>query len=77
MALEALAWLVGQPAAISRFLTMSGLEAGDLRRSVGDPGLQASVLDYVLANEALLLEFCQSASLKPHLVHAARDQLER
>jgi hypothetical protein len=62
LALEALAWLAGQPDAIARFLTISGL--------------QASVLDYLLANESLLLEFCQSASLKPQAVHAARYRLE-
>jgi hypothetical protein len=77
LALEALAWLAGQPDAISRFLTMSGLQASDLRQAVGDPGLQGSVLDFVLANETLLLDFCQSASLKPQRVHAARNQLDR
>jgi hypothetical protein len=75
LALEALAWLAGQPDAIARFLTISGLEASDLRLAVGDSGLQASVLDYLLANESLLLDFCQSASLKPQAVHAARYRL--
>jgi hypothetical protein len=75
LALEALAWLAGQPDAIARFLTISGLEASDLRLAVGDSGLQASVLDYLLTNENLLLEFCQSASLKPQAVHTARHHL--
>ena len=76
LALEALAWLAGQPEAIARFLTISGLETSDLRLAVGDSGLQASVLDYLLANESLLLDFCQSASLKPQAVHTARYRLE-
>ena len=75
LALEALAWLAGQPEAIARFLTISGLETSDLRLAVGDSGLQASVLDYLLANESLLLDFCQSASLKPQAVHTARYRL--
>lgn len=75
LALEALAWLAGQPDAIARFLTISGLEASDLRLAVGDAGLQTSVLDYLLTNENLLLDFCQSASLKPQAVHTARYQL--
>ncbi len=73
--MEALAWLAGQPDAIARFLTISGLEASDLRLAVGDSGLQASVLDYLLMNETLLLEFCQSASLKPQAVYTARHHL--
>jgi len=72
LSLEALAWLAGQPDAIAKFLTISGLEASDLRRAVEDSGLQSSVLDFLLADEKLLLEFCQSASLKPQAVHAAR-----
>jgi hypothetical protein len=75
LALEALAWLAGQPDAIARFLTMSGLEASDLRRAVTDSGLQTSVLDFLLTDETLLLEFCESASLKPQAVHTARHGL--
>ena len=76
LSLEALAWLAGQPEAIAKFLTMSGLEASDLRRAVEDSGLQTSVLDFLLASENLLLEFCENASLKPQAVHAARYRLE-
>ena len=76
LALEALAWLAGQPDAVAKFLTLSGLEPSDLRRVVGDIGLQGSVLDFLLADENLLLDFCQSASLKPQAVHTARHRLE-
>jgi hypothetical protein len=76
LALEALAWLAGQPDAVAKFLTISGLEASDLRRAVGDSGLQGSVLDFLLADEKLLLDFCQSASLKPQAVHNARHLLD-
>ena len=75
LALEALAWLAAQPDAIAKFLTLSGLEASDLRRAVTDSGLQTSVLDFLLGDESLLLEFCESASLKPPAVHTARYRL--
>lgn len=75
LALEALAWLAGQPDAIAKFLTMSGLEVSDMRGAVSDPGLQTSVLDFILTNESLLQDFCQSASLKPEAVHTARYRL--
>ena len=76
MALEALAWLAGQPDAIAGFLAISGLEISHLRLAAGDAGLQASVLDYLLANENLLLDFCQTRSLKTPTIHLARQRLE-
>ena len=76
LALEALAWLAGQPDPIAQFLTMSGLSPADLRQAAGDRELQGSVLDFLLAHENLLLDFCKSASLKPQSIHRARHQLE-
>lgn len=76
LALEALAWLAGQPDGIARFLTVSGLEAADLRRAAGDRDLLGALLDFLLINEPLLLEFCQSASISPPTIHQARFRLE-
>ena len=75
LALEALAWLVGQPDGIARFLTVTGLEAADLRQAAGDRDLLGSVLDFMLTNEPLLLEFCQDASIPPKRIHVARHHL--
>ncbi|MGH6827689.1 MAG: DUF3572 family protein [Rhizomicrobium sp.] len=76
MALEALAWLAGRPQDIARFLTISGLAAEDLRKSVGDRQLQASVLDFLLGEEPLLLEYCRNVLRRPQTVHRARHLLE-
>lgn len=75
LALEALGWLAGQPDGIARFLTVSGLEAADLRQAAGDRDLLGSVLDFLLTNEPLLLEFCQDASISPKRIHVARHHL--
>jgi hypothetical protein len=75
LALEALAWLAGRPDDIGRFLTISGLEAADLRRAAGDRDLLGSLLDFLLANEPVLLDFCQDASIVPKAVHMARYSL--
>jgi hypothetical protein len=75
LALQALAWLAGQPDGIARFLAISGLEAADLRRAAGDLDLLGSLLDFLLANEPLLLEFCQDASISPKAIHMARHKL--
>lgn len=76
LALEALAWLASQPDGIARFLTVSGLEAADLRRAAGDRDLLGALLDFLLINEPLLLGFCQSASISAPVVHQARFRLE-
>jgi hypothetical protein len=76
LALEALAWLAGRPEDIDRFLAASGLTAGDLRRAAGEPGLLGSVFDFLLSDEPLLLEFCESASISSQAVHVARYRLE-
>ena len=76
LALEALAWLAGRPEDIERFLDLSGLDARDLRSAVGDRDLLGSVLDFLLANEPLLLDFCQDASTGAQAVHLARRRLE-
>jgi hypothetical protein len=75
LALEALAWLAGRPDDIGRFLALSGLEAADLRRAAGDRDLLGSLLDFLLANEPVLLDFCQDASTLPKAVHMARYRL--
>ena len=74
--MEALAWLAGRPEDIDRFLTVSGLDLADLRRAAGDPPLLGAVLDFLLANEPLLLDFCQETSTPAKAVHLARHQLE-
>lgn len=76
LALEALAWLAGRPEDIGRFLTVSGLDAADLRRAADNPDLLGSLLDFLLANEPLLIDFCQDASTPTRDVHLARHRLE-
>ena len=76
LALEALAWLAGQPDVIERFLAASGLDAGDLRRAASDRGLLGAILDFLLENEHLLLEFCEDTSTSAKVVHLARYHLE-
>ena len=76
LALEALAWLAGRPEDIGRFLNVSGLETVDLRRAAGHPELLGSLLDFLLGNEPLLLDFCQDTSVTAKAVHMARYQLD-
>jgi hypothetical protein len=76
LALEALAWLAGRHDDITRFLVVSGLETADLRRAAGERDFLVSLLDFLLANEVLLLDFCRDASMPPQTIHKARFAME-
>jgi len=72
LALEALAWLAGRHDDITGFLAVSGLETADLRQAAGERDFLVSLLDFLLANEVLLLDFCRDASMPPQTIHKAR-----
>ena len=76
LALEALGWLAGQDQALDRFLAVSGLEPADLRQSAGRPDLGLAVLEFLLADEQLLLAFCETTATVPRAVQMARHRLE-
>jgi hypothetical protein len=75
LGLQALAWLAGDEAALERFLAASGVDMAALRAAAGRPETIAAVLDFLLANEDLLLAFCDTASLGPQAVQQARHRL--
>jgi hypothetical protein len=75
LALEGLGWLAGDQEAIQRFLDVSGSDGADLRAAAGSPGTAVAVLDFLLANEELLVRFCDDAEVKAKDVHLARHVL--
>jgi hypothetical protein len=74
-AAEMLGWLAGDHARIGAFLATSGMAPSDLRAAAGDPGLLLAVVDFVMADEALLLDFCASHDVAPTMPAAARAAL--
>ncbi len=75
IALQALAHLAAAEEDLDRFLAVSGLDAASLRTRAGEPEVLASVLDFLLQNEALLVHFCDTASIPPRDVHMAQHIL--
>lgn len=67
---DVLIWLAGQPEALAAFLGESGLTPGELRRRAADPELQGFLLDFVLADEARLLDAAAATGVPPE--HFAR-----
>jgi hypothetical protein len=76
LGLKALGWLAGDPGSLNRFLLSAGTDAAVLRRAAEEPAMLGAVLEFLLANEDLLLRFCEDSSTASVDVHRARQLLE-
>jgi Protein of unknown function (DUF3572) len=76
LGLQALGWLVGDPDRLDRLLLLSGMEPAGLQAAAGDPHLLGAVLEFLLADEGLLLAFCEDNGATPAAIHLARHVLE-
>ena len=61
LAIEALSWLVGNDELLPVFLGSSGATEQDLRARAKDPDFLASVLDFLLMDDAWITGFCDQA----------------
>jgi hypothetical protein len=75
LALQALAWLASDEERLVRFLNLSGLTPGGLRKTATEPASLGAVLDYLLAWEPLLLSFSAEHGVAPELVVQSRQRL--
>ena len=71
IALQALAYLAVDTQRLSRFLALTGSDLGDLRETAKMPELQASILEYMMGDESLLLAFCQEVGVDPAIIAPA------
>ena len=58
-----------------QFLALSGLSQQDFQQNLGKPEFQAMVLDQVLQDQSLVLEFTAANGLPPEAVLRARLKL--
>ena len=75
LAASALTFLAVDPERLQRFLDLTGLGPHNLREAAGIPGFHGSVLEYVLADEELLLRFAADAELEPETIVRAHEAL--
>ncbi|MBT8426222.1 MAG: DUF3572 domain-containing protein [Silicimonas sp.] len=75
LAIEALSWLVGNDELLPVFLGATGASQDDLRVCAKDPEFLASVMDFLLMDDAWIAEFCQSADYKMDFPMRARAAL--
>ncbi|MEZ5911533.1 MAG: DUF3572 domain-containing protein [Paracoccaceae bacterium] len=64
VALQALAWLAGNDDLFGVFLGASGSRAADIATRAGEPEFLASVLDFVLMDDAWIVGFCDDAGIE-------------
>jgi hypothetical protein len=75
LAVGALAFIAADSDRLSRFLSLTGLGPDNLRTAAADPAFLGSVLDYLVTDEGLLVEFAADAGLKPEAVARAHAAL--
>jgi len=75
IALQALAYLADDPQRLTRFLALTGTDAGELRTQVNSSDFQVAILDYMMSDESLLLTFCQESGIDPTVFASAHALL--
>ena len=75
IAAEALSFLALDQDRLARFLALTGIDVDAIREHVGEPVFLAGVLDYLLADESLLLEWVENSGLAPEEPSLARAAL--
>ncbi len=76
LALRALVWTLGDSQRAQRLLSLTGLEADDLRASAANRSTQAAVLGFLEAHEPDLVACAADLDIKPEALVAARRILE-
>ena len=75
LAARILGWLAEEPDRIAQFATAAGTEPGNLREQSQEPGFSGFVLDFLLANETMLIDCCAALSIPPDHPMKARCSL--
>lgn len=71
IAIRALAFLGSDEERLARFLSLSGLDIGHLRRAAAEPHFLREVLAYILQDEPSLLDLASEIDVPPERIVAA------
>lgn len=75
VAVEILIWLAGQAELMSRFLAVTGVDAGSIRQAAREPGFLAAVTGFVMAHEPTLLAYCEANGVSAERVVSSHNRL--
>lgn len=77
IAINSLSFVASDEKLFSSYLSLSGLDIKTLRDDMANPEKMnealAGILDYLMDNEQLLLEFAERYSIDPHDIGRARQ----
>ena len=75
LAVQALAFIAEDNDRLAGFISSTGIAAPAIREAARDPDFLAGVLEHMLADETLLIDFADSAGIDPAGVAQARQVL--
>jgi hypothetical protein len=75
VAVQALSFIAGDPERLGAFLAESGIGPETLRNTASEPLFLASVLDFVMRDDATVKAFASASQLHPTNIAAARQAL--
>ena len=75
VAVQALSFIAGDPGRLGLFLAESGIGPETLRHAAADPRFLASVLDFVMRDDATVKAFASVSQLHPTNIAAAHQAL--
>ncbi len=75
VAIQALSFIAGEPERLGLFLAESGIGPETLRNAAADPRFLASVLDFVMRDDATVKAFANVSQLHPTNIAAAHQAL--
>jgi Protein of unknown function (DUF3572) len=75
VAVQALSFIAGEPERLGLFLAETGIGPETLRTAAADPRFLASVLDFVMRDDATVKAFAAVSQLHPTNIAAAHQAL--
>ncbi|MBR0692855.1 DUF3572 domain-containing protein [Bradyrhizobium lablabi] len=75
VAIQALSFIAGDPERLGLFLAETGIGPETLRSAASDPQFLASVLDFVMRDDAMVKAFASASELHPTNIAAAHQVL--
>ena len=75
LAIEALGFLAGDIERLEPFMSLTGVDPGNLREVAAQPSFLVAVLEHLTNDESLLLAFAANAGRDPADIEKARQTL--
>jgi hypothetical protein len=76
-AIAILGFLASDPERLGRFLTLTGVDPGDIRRLMKEQGFWQAIFDHLFDDESLLLAYCAEQQIQPTSLVRIRHSLSR